>query len=144
MSEAMLQNNAGSLPVHIPSAFCAGPVPPAYCAGPVSGTPAVKLVIEHTVMCVFAVETRDLQQAQRVRKNVALARQTAMYLAHVACSLSLTEVGVLFDRDRTTVAHACAIVEDRRDDANFDLTLELLERAILALHRPRFPSPPQA
>ena len=108
--------------------------------GPVRGTPGLRLIIEHTVMCVFAVETRDLQLARRGRKNVALARQTAMYLAHVACSLSLTQVGALFDRDRTTVAHACALVEDRRDNADFDLALELLERAIRALRHPRFMS----
>lgn len=64
---------------------------------------------------------------------MALARQTAMYLAHCAGGLSLTEVGVLFNRDRTTVAHACAVVEDRRDEPNFDRAIELLERAVVAL-----------
>jgi hypothetical protein len=44
----------------------------------------------------------------------------------------------LFGRDRTTVAHACLIVEDRRDDPVFDRILELLEWAVpvMAL-RPR-------
>lgn len=70
---------------------------------------------------------------------MALARQTAMYLAHVGCSLSLTEVGTLFERDRTTVAHACALIEDRRDNPDFDRALELLERAVRALHMPRPP-----
>jgi chromosomal replication initiation ATPase DnaA len=39
----------------------------------------------------------------------------------------LTEVGRLFARDRTTVAHACSLIEDRREDAPFDRALELLE-----------------
>ncbi len=56
-----------------------------------------------------------------------------MYLAHVACGLSLTEVGALFARDRTTVSHACTVVEDRRDDAELDGRLEHLERAVAAL-----------
>lgn len=130
----MLQNNAISLPTH--SGSRSG-------AGPVRGMSGLRLIIEHTVMCVFAVDTCDLQLARRGRKNVALARQTAMYLAHVGCSLSLTQVGALFDRDRTTVAHACALVEDRRDNADFDLALELLERAIRALRHPRFTYPTQ-
>ena len=98
-----------------------------------------RLVIEHVVTCVFGVPTDDLQMAKRGRANVALARQTAMYLAHVGCSLTLTEVGYLFERDRTTVAHACALIEDRRDNPDFDRALELLERAVEALRRPQFP-----
>jgi hypothetical protein len=53
-----------------------------------------------------------------------------MYLAHVAGGLPLTEVGRLFARDRTTVAHACAMVEDRRDDPAFDRCLGFLELAL--------------
>ena len=108
--------------------------------GPVTalGLPAgLRLVIEHTVVCVFGVRASELQVPNRGRANVALARQTAMYLAHVACSLSLTDVGMLFERDRTTVAHACSLIEDRRDDADFDRVLELLERAVVALSYPR-------
>ena len=56
-----------------------------------------------------------------------------MYLAHVACGLSLTEVGQVFARDRTTVAHACGLVEDLRDDPAFDRSLELLEGVMRAL-----------
>jgi chromosomal replication initiation ATPase DnaA len=50
-----------------------------------------------------------------------------MYLAHVACGLTLTEVGHVFARDRTTVAQACGLVEDLRDDPVLDRSLELLE-----------------
>ena len=56
-----------------------------------------------------------------------------MYLAHVACALTLTEVGTLFERDRTTVAHACSLVEDKRDDPDLDRKLEHLERAVACL-----------
>ena len=58
-----------------------------------------------------------------------------MYLAHVVCGLSLTEVGTLFARDRTTVSHACSVVEDRRDDPELDGRLEHLERAVASLIR---------
>ena len=56
-----------------------------------------------------------------------------MYLAHVGCGLALTEVGRAFGRDRTTVAHACGVVEDRRDEAEFDCMLTHLEDAVASL-----------
>lgn len=93
-------------------------------------TAPLRFAIEHTVSSVFGIRREALWNASRGVARVALARQTAMYLAHTVGGLSLTEVGHMFERDRTTVAHACAVVEDRRDDPNFDRALELLERAI--------------
>ena len=69
----------------------------------------------------------------------ALARQTAMYLAHVACTMKLTQVGEMFDRDRTTVAHACTVIENRRDDVNFDRAMALLEEVVCGLLHPDAP-----
>lgn len=87
-----------------------------------------RLAIEVSVSRVFAVPVQAMRSATRGRAHVALARQTAMYLAHVVCGLSLTEVGRIFGRDRTTVSHACALIEDRRDEQVFDQLVELLER----------------
>jgi hypothetical protein len=53
-----------------------------------------------------------------------------MYLAHIGGGLNLSEVGRLFGRDRTTVAHACSLIEDARDDERFDRMLDLLERSM--------------
>ncbi len=92
-----------------------------------------RAAIEHAVIQVFGIAGHDLRRATRGRAKVALARQVAMYLAHVGCGMSLTETGRLFDRDRTTVAHACGIIEDRRDDPLFDRALDLLEWAVPAL-----------
>lgn len=89
--------------------------------------------IEQAVVQVFGVAYDDLHCMTRGRAKVALARQVAMYLAHVACGLSLTDTGRLFGRDRTTVAHACGVIEDRRDDPLFDRALDLLEWAVPAL-----------
>jgi len=96
-----------------------------------------RVVIEQSVAQVFGVAGGDLRRATRGRAKVARARQVAMYLAHVACGMSLTDVGRLFSRDRTTVSHACSVVEDGRDDATFDRVLELLELAVVSLLRPR-------
>ncbi|MEQ1711536.1 MAG: helix-turn-helix domain-containing protein [Hyphomicrobium sp.] len=86
---------------------------------------------------VFGVDAAAIDAETRGRAEVALARQVAMYLAHVACGISLTDVGRMFSRDRTTVAHACAVIEDRRDDQMFDRAIELLELVVRALARVR-------
>ena len=90
----------------------------------------IRQFIDHAVCRVFEVKHCDLRRDSRGRANVAFARQVAMYLAHVSCGLSLTDVGALFERDRTTVAYACGAVEDRRDDAILDRILDLLDRSI--------------
>ena len=96
-------------------------------------TPPVREAIDPAVAAVFGVEIGDLRATTRGSPRAAFARQVAMYLAHVVCGLSLTEVGALFRRDRTTVAHACIVVEDGRDDPELDRRLEHLERAICSV-----------
>ena len=85
------------------------------------------------VSMVYSVERGILDHPTRGRSRVAFARQVAMYLAHVAFGLTLTTVGRAFGRDRTTVSHACALVEDARDDPEIDRTLELLEAIVKRL-----------
>jgi hypothetical protein len=99
-----------------------------------AGLPAyLRLVIEEAVAQVFGVMTSELEQPTRGRAAAAEARQVAMYLAHVALGITMREVGELFSRDRTTVAHACGVIEDRRDEPSFDRALELLEWTVIAL-----------
>jgi hypothetical protein len=110
--------------------------------GPLAGNGCeLRRAIDPAVAAVFQVEVNDLRAPARRSPRTAFARQVAMYLAHVVCGLNLTEVGTLFARDRTTVAHACGVVEDRRDDPELDGRLDHLERAVtslvdaLSLHR---------
>ena len=84
---------------------------------------------------VYAVPVPALRHPTRSFAHIALARQVAMYLANVAGGVTLTDVGHAFGRDRTTVAHACALVEDRRDDPAIDLSLTLLEQSLRASFR---------
>ena len=93
----------------------------------------VREMLEQAVARVFMVASTDLWSDTRGRPRVAFARQVAMYLAHVAWGLTLTEVGHVFSRDRTTVAHACGLVEDARDDPVLDRSLELLEGVLRTL-----------
>ena len=93
----------------------------------------VREMLEQAVSGVFKVGSADLWSGTRGRPRVAFARQVAMYLAHVAWGLTLTEVGHVFARDRTTVAHACGLIEDMRDDPVLDRSLELLEGVLRTL-----------
>jgi chromosomal replication initiation ATPase DnaA len=89
-------------------------------------------VIEQAVASVFSVPVPELRSRTRCRASAAFARQVAMYLAHVGFGLSFTCVGRLFQRDRTTVAHGCGIVEDKRDEPGFDLALSIVESVLRA------------
>ena len=94
--------------------------PPAY----------LRSLLDRLVATSFGIDTVLLIQPSRGRAHVARARQVAMYLAHTECGLSLTEVGKLYERDRTTVAHACQIVEDGREDRHFDAAMQNMACAI--------------
>lgn len=79
----------------------------------------------------FDVCPDDLCAATRGRSDVALARQIGMYLARVTLGMTLADAGLLFFRDRTTAAHACRVVEDLRDDIQFDTLLDTMEAFVL-------------
>lgn len=85
--------------------------------------------ISMIVASAFGTEADAIFAPTRSRARTALARQVAVYLAHVIGSKTYTEIGEVFGRDRTTAAHACRVVEDHRDDPCFDRMLEQLEQA---------------
>ncbi len=91
---------------------------------------ALSRLITQAVASAYGICEMELRASTRRRATVAFARQVAMYLAHVACGYSLTEVGILFQRDRTTAAHACRKIEDCRDDPDLDFCLDCLESAV--------------
>lgn len=94
----------------------------------------LRRLIEDIVADVFDVDALLLRRATRGKARIALARQVAMYIAHIGYGLTLTEVGRMFGRDRTTVAHACNVVEAKRDDVVFDGAVVLLEQIIRAIN----------
>lgn len=63
------------------------------------------------------------------RRRSTRARQVAMYLAHVALGETYSRIGRAFGRDPSTARHACARVEDRREEAGLDRLLGHLEWA---------------
>lgn len=75
----------------------------------------------------LGVPRHRILEDRRGGAQVAFARQVAMYLCYTAFELSLARVAAAFGRDRSTVAHACHAIEDRREQAQFDLWIAGLE-----------------
>jgi len=85
---------------------------------------------EGCVAKVYDIDPALFYHKTRGRAPVAEARQVLMYLVHVVFGVSLTEVGRLYNRDRTTASHACTKTEDKRDDPAFDHVVHRLELAM--------------
>lgn len=103
--------------------------------------PRRNAAIRTSPLCVAAVAAacgvapRELGARSRGRAPVADARHLALYLDHVAFGASLSACGRALSRDRASVRHACARIEDRRDDPDFDRAVVALEQALGAQKR---------
>jgi hypothetical protein len=86
---------------------------------------------------LFNVSSKELRRPGKTTLDVARVRQIAMYVCHVVLRMSMTDIGRGFGRDRTTVLHACHLVEDLRDDPDFDRVVVVSERVALAAFRGR-------
>nr|WP_242223751.1 helix-turn-helix domain-containing protein [Shinella zoogloeoides] len=104
-------------------------------------TPAVPAPVACRIVRQLALEMTALASDRPLwrrdgRRSTCHVRQIAMYVCHVVLRLSLSDIGAAFGRDRTTVSHACNVVEDRRDDASFDAFVSAIERAVLSVFGP--------
>lgn len=70
---------------------------------------------------------------RRDRRRVCHIRQISMYVCHVVLRLPQVEIAQAFGRDRSTVGHACSVIEDRRDDPDFDAFVTAIERLVQAV-----------
>ena len=70
----------------------------------------------------LGLKTEAILSRQRRSPAEARGRQIAMYLL----GMSLSRVARAFNRDRTTVAYGCNLIEDCRDDPDFDVWIEQL------------------
>lgn len=86
---------------------------------------------------LFNVSSKELRRPGRTSQEVARVRQIAMYVTHVILRVSMRDVGRGFGRDRTTVVHACHLIEDMREDADFDQIVSMTERVAMVAFRER-------
>lgn len=90
-------------------------------------------IVRH-VVAELVMMTNDRVTMRRDRRRMMChIRQIAMYVCHVCLSIPLSEIGDAFGRDRTTVSHACHVVEDRRDDSAYDELISTVERIVSAV-----------
>ena len=75
---------------------------------------------------------RFLERRDR-RRLACHVRQISMYVCHVALRMPQNNIGEAFGRDRSTVSHACHVVEDRRDDPVFDDFVSATERIVVVV-----------
>ncbi|MCD6165976.1 chromosomal replication initiator protein DnaA [bacterium] len=88
-------------------------------------------LIQQTVADYFGIKD-DLLRAKTRRKEIALARQLAMYLVKEITNNSLKTIGLHFGgRDHSTVIHACQIIKDKLDsDKKFKNIVSEIKRKI--------------
>lgn len=84
---------------------------------------------------LFDVPSKELRHTGRTTVGISRVRQIAMYVTHTTLRISMGEVGRGYARDRTTVRHACHMIEDMRDDEDFDNAVMMTERVALAAFR---------
>lgn len=114
----------------------------AITAGGLSGLGQAIDIMRCTVVLRLVSELFDvatdagLPEGVARRRPLCHMRQIAMYLSHVVLSVPYQTIGRSFGRDRSTVVHACAVVEDRRDDPGYDLFVERCERCVNAVFAP--------
>lgn len=77
------------------------------------------------------VAMTHLLRRSRGSGDAATARQLAIYLAHVVLGRSQDVVAHLFARDRTTVAHSVAAIENLRDDQSVETEIARIEAGFM-------------
>ena len=87
------------------------------------------------VVCGYFDIPDDLLRGKSRKKEIALARQVAMYLSKEMTHYSLKSVGLHFGgRDHTTVIHAIRTIEklikEKADLSNMQDTIEILKKKI--------------
>ena len=80
---------------------------------------------------MYGVPVEEMRKPTRGRPQVARARQIAVHLARVVFTMSHRQLAQEFGRDRSTVHHACNLIERMREDnGEFDSTLRWMENLL--------------
>lgn len=81
---------------------------------------------------LFGISGKELREPGRSNSAVTRVRHIAMYVTHVSLGLTMKEVGYGFARDKTTVMYGCHLIEDLRDDPEFDRIVGTAEKVAVA------------
>lgn len=85
----------------------------------------IKAVANH-----YNLSFSDVKGKKRT-KNIMMPRQIAMYIAREMTEFSTTELGAEFNKDHTTVMHACQKIEESiKNDSQLESNIELIIRGL--------------
>ena len=99
----------------------------------ISSTPNVISVEKiGDLVCEYFALPMDTLMSKTRKREIATARQVAMYLSKQYTKSSLSAIGkIIGNRDHATVLHACGVVNDLMDtDKTFRLSVQELEQRI--------------
>lgn len=82
-----------------------------------------KMIIE-VIASYFNISTRDILSNKR-SKNVSEPRQMAMYFIRDVLNLPYAKIGEIFDKDHSTVMHACSKIEKMSKNNDPDIIEDL-------------------
>src|SRR3990167_7518694 len=74
----------------------------------------------------LGLRTQKILTGDRGSPVHARARHIAMYLAYAGLGMSMSRVAIGFGRDKSTAARACRVIEDYREDPDFDTWIDQL------------------
>ena len=95
-----------------------------------ASAPLLLRVTSEIVAHSFDLDPRKLVSRKRGSSAVSRARQVTAYLLHTTLSMPLIDIARELQKDRTTIGHACRMVEDLRDDPDFDDRISGLESTL--------------
>lgn len=85
----------------------------------------IKAVANH-----YNLSFADVKGKKRT-KNIMMPRQIAMYIAREMTEYSTTELGAEFNKDHTTVMHACQKIEEAiKNDSQLESNIELIMKTL--------------
>lgn len=124
-----ISSASASIPASTPASTSATPSPTQAAARVALADRRIVCMVVRQLTAELLGVVGDRQEVRRARRRASChVRQIAMYVCHVALSMSYGEIAEAFGLDRTTVSHACHVVEDRRDDPAFDTFVSTVER----------------
>ena len=96
--------------------------------------PVTVEAIQKTVSEYYGIKLQDMKARKRT-KEIANARQVAMYIAKQHTGLSLSEIGKYFGgKDHATVIYACKQIEEKRvKDENLNRSIENITRRVTGI-----------
>ncbi len=86
------------------------------------------LIVRQMTAELLALARGSGQVRRDRRRLVCHIRQISIYVCHVVLRVPQQDLGFAFGLHPATVRHACHVVEDRRDDPDFDDFVSTVER----------------